>query len=352
MPGMIRNDNIGNIALELLKDCGRNCTGCAVDTAGVGTPPEEDLLAIEEIVNEVRDREWEMSWMEIAPTDILSASNRQEVLENPILRRMVRGGFESIVFNCSFLSPYPEDYVKLAEELEAFMPGLNAEFLVPFEFKHYRNVGYFEKIRNRIHWLEENLKTVRIGTVTAIVNLIEPMIDSGLVNQDSLHETRHIKLFERSDTTTFVFHYGRTDLDVPENREEFLRTILKQNDLFAKQVDDGYPFKIDDLGPTVGTDYHLSYRKGQLYMAPFINSPIALFDDQFSFEKPWKLDDIIASDVGTYFKSIEKGMFSPDCKGCDFLSNCSTRGVQRVQEVLRTNKCLSILGQLGYKADW
>lgn len=345
MSYLVRRNSIGNLALEVLIGCDFNCTGCSVNTDGIVPFNEDDLHALSGIVQEVRDNDWEMSWMEIAPTDIMTAVNRKDVMENPIIREMV-SGFKSIVFNSSFLSPKPETYIELAKDMEAFMPGLNAEFLVPVELKHYRNVGYFEKLRNHIKWLEEHLETISIGSVTAIVNMTEEMIDNEVANHTVLHETRHIKLHENSDTTTFVFHYGRQDLTVKENRDEFLRTIRKQNDLFAKHVNDGYDFKIDEQGVVVGADYHLAYRNGELYMAPFINSPIALFHDQFRFDKPWTLDSIIEADVMTYLESLDQATHSPDCHDCKWIKKCAMRGVHRVQKLLDTDRCLSVISQM------
>lgn len=345
MSYLVRRNSIGNLALEVLIGCDFNCTGCSVNTSGVVPFNDEDLKSLSNIVQEVRDNDWEMSWMEIAPTDIMSAVNRKEVLENPTIREMV-SGFKSIVFNSSFLSPKPESYVELAKDLEAFMPGLNAEFLVPVELKHYRNVGYFEKLRNHIAWLEEHLETVSIGSVTAIVNMTEEMIDKGVASHQVLHETRHIKLHEHNDTTTFVFHYGRRDLREKENRAEFLRTIKKQNDLFAKHFNQGYEFKIDEQGIIVGADYHLAYRNGELYMAPFINSPIALFHDDFKFDKPWSLQSIVDRDVETYLDSLGKAMSSPDCQGCKWIKKCAMRGVHRMMDLLETDECLSVLSQI------
>lgn len=345
MSYVIRRNSIGNLALEVLIGCERSCTGCAVNTDGVTPYTDDDLLALKAIVQEVRDQDWEMSWMEIAPTDIMSATNRQQVLENPIIREMV-AGFKSIVFNSSFLSPHEQEYIDLARDMDAFMPGLNAEFLVPIELKHYRNVGYFEKLSSHIACLEKHLKTVSIGSVTVIVNMTEEMIDSGLARHDVLHETRHIKLHENNDTTTFVFHYGRKDLTVKENRDEFLRTIRKQNDLFAEHVNQGYEFKLDEQGVIVGADYHLAYRDGELYMAPFINSPIAIFHDAFKFDKPWSLQSIVDEDTLTYFDSLTHATASEDCHNCKWIKKCAMRGVHRVMNLLETDRCLSVLSQV------
>jgi hypothetical protein len=167
-----------------------------------------------------------------------------------------------------------------------------------------------------------------------------------VASQQVLHETRHIKLHENSDTTTFVFHYGRKDLDVEENRAEFLRTIRKQNDLFAKHVNEGNDFKIDEQGVIVGADYHLSYRNGELYMAPFIHSPIALFHEQFRFDKPWALHAIVDTDVMTYLDSLAVATASPDCRSCTWIKKCAMRGVHRVMNLLETDRCLSVMSQL------
>jgi hypothetical protein len=348
---MIRGDNIGNLALELLKDCDYGCSGCSVNTTGVTPYTEDDLHALRDVVDDVRERGWEMSWMEFAPVDVMSASNRTDVLTHPIIRDLVTG-FKSVVFNCSFLNPKADAYVEFAKELDAFMPGLNVEFLVPVELKHHRNVAYLEKLRGRIAWLNQHLETVTIASVTAIVNMTESMLDNGLINEEVLYATRHIELFEKSDTTTFVFHYGRRDLSVKEDRDEFLRAILKQNQTFANQVDAGYEFTVDDLSAHVGADYHLAYRNGDLYIAPFINSPIAVFHPDFKFEKPWTLDSIQRSDQDTFFESITRASQSNDCSGCRFVSKCATRGVHRVQRLLETDRCLSILGKLGHKCNW
>lgn len=345
MSYLVRRNSIGNLALEVLIGCDRGCSGCSVDTSDVVAFTESDLQMLSGLVQEVRDQDWEMSWMEIAPTDIMSAVNRKEVLENETIRGLVKG-FNSVVFNSSFLSPHFDEYVELAKDIEAFMPGLNAEFLVPVELKHYRNVGYFEKLRNHIKVLEDHLDTVSIGSVTAIVNMTEDMIDSGLASHEVLHETRHIKLHENNDTTTFVFHYGRRDLNNQDDREEFHRTIVKQNDLFAKHVNEGNDFKIDEQGLIVGADYHLAYRDGELYMAPFINSPIALFHDQFRFDKPWSLQAIVDADTFTYLDSLERATHSPDCHDCKWIKKCAMRGVHRVQALFGTHECLSVLSQL------
>jgi hypothetical protein len=348
---LIREDNIGNLALELLKDCDYSCSGCSVNTQDVTPYTEDDLYALTQVVEEVRQRGWEMSWMEFAPTDVMAASNRRDVFTHPAIKDMVKG-FKSVVFNCSFLNPNPDAYVQFAKELEAFMPGLDVEFLVPFELKHHRNLGYIEKLRGRIAWFEQHLTSIRLASVTTIVNLTETMLDSGLITEEVLYETRHIQLFKRSDTTTFVLHNGRRDLTVKSNREEFVRTILKQNAVFANQLDKGYEFKIDDLDSHVGSDYHLSYRDGELYIAPLINSPIAVFHPDFKFDKPWTLDSIQRSDQQTYFKSVEHATTLTSCSGCHFVSKCATRGVHRLQRLLETDQCLSILGHLPHKCDW
>lgn len=87
-------------------------------------------------------------------------------------------------------------------------------------------------------------------------------------------------------------------------------------------------------------------------MAPFVNSPIALFHPDFKFDKPWDLDSLIESDQTEFFKSIEQASHTEVCSGCHFVSTCATRGVHRLQHLLETDRCLSILGQLTHKCDW
>lgn len=351
MAFLTREFNIGNIALELLKDCTYGCTGCSVSTEGVTPYTEGDLDVLSKFISDVREGDWKMEWIEIAPVDIMTASNRTEILKHPKIRSMMKG-FKSVVFNCSFLDPKPDHYVEFAKELEEFMPGLNAEFLTPVEFKHYNNVGYMEKLKGRIAWLEENLTTVKIGSVTTVVNMTEKMMDNGIVNEKSLYDTRHIKLYDKSGTTTFVFHHGRKDLTIKANADEFLRTILKQNEAFSNQIKKGYELTIDDLGEPVGMDFHLSYRDGELYIAPLINSPIAVFHDEFKLSKPWTVDGLWDQDQDRFFESLTLAKNSPDCSGCRFVSKCASRGVHRVQKILDTTKCLSVLGTIGDHSRW
>jgi hypothetical protein len=64
------------------------------------------------------------------------------------------------------------------------------------------------------------------------------------------------------------------------------------------------------------------------------------------------LDDIIAADANTYFESVNRALTNPHCGGCNFVSKCATRGVQRIMRTLQTDECLSILSKLSDKADW
>lgn len=352
MSHLTRDENIGNFALDVLKDCKYNCTGCEVDTSGIEESFDEvDVLLLGDLIQEVRDAKWRMWGIEIAPTDIMTSSNRTEVLASPLIRSLLPG-FGHVTLNCSFLSPKTEDYVEFAKELDEFMPGMLVEFIVPIEMKHYTNIGYMEKLQGRIAWLEENLKFVKIRKITSAVNMTEKMMDDGLISENSLEGTKSIRLHPNYSATRFGFHHGRKDLANKENSVEFIRTIVKQNEVFSNQIKEGHRFTIDCLDPTVGMDYHLTYRAGDLYISPLVESHVASFHPEFKLNKPWTLSNLVEQDQERYFRSLEIAELSPECSGCKFISKCASRDVHILQKVLGTTKCLSILSLIGQKTKW
>lgn len=342
----IRQNSIGNLALEVLSGCNRRCSGCQVDREGPLTLyTEEDLDRLNKLVEELREAKWDLSWIEIAPVDVMVAKNRKEILTHPKIKSLLPG-FSSVVLNCSFLSPKEEDYVEFAKELDDFADGLSLEFLVPVEFRHYENIAYIERIKSNIRFLDSCLTKTSISNVTATVNSTEELLTSGLVNEKTLHETRHIELYPKSDTTTFVFHHGRGGFADKKNKESFRRTIILQNKMFAEHANKELPFKIDEVEPLVGADYHLAYRDGQLYMSPFINSPIACFDEEYMIKTEWSVDGLYIHDNLKYIENLERAMNTFKCSQCKWLTRCAMRGVHSVNHLLETKECLSVLSEL------
>lgn len=337
-----------DFTMEIAKGCRHNCSGCVVDKEDNSFPTEAEFDKLDKMVDDFESNNLQLLSFIIGPTDILSSENMDDVLSHPRMKSLARR-FVKTTLNCAFLDPNPSIYEKLAEQVEELIPNGLLKFTIPFEIRHLDNLAYIEGIRNRIAFFESCLKTVEVTRVYAVVNFEESIANDKRRNFTLTHDMmmRSYKVdIHPMVHSDFILPHGRDSLRDVTNRDKFLSSLHHLNDLLLKTYQIGVEkndiYDIVELQLSEGEDWDLVYRNGELYIPPFIVEAFASFEPEYKVSGEWTFDSIFDQKTKGFFEAIEIAQTNGICTGCEFIAKCAERGVQKIMEITKSDRCISL----------
>lgn len=120
------------LVLDTLNGCKWNCHGCTVDRLATYSYKPEDFRSLEEFMLKEKSKGSILNHFEIGPTDFLSCSNLEEILNDSSIQSLIKN-FEHIFLTSTLLSK---------KDMQARMPLIKEKLLnkcvylfIPLELK-------------------------------------------------------------------------------------------------------------------------------------------------------------------------------------------------------------------------
>jgi hypothetical protein len=347
-----------DFTMEIANGCRHSCNGCTVDKDNNHYPTDNEFERIQNLIDDLESSDVEMLNFILGPTDILTSSNKEEILDDPRIHR-IASKFLKVTLNCTFLDPDPTLYQWLAKKVETLIPYGLLKFTVPFEVRHIDNPTYIERIRGTIAYFESLLTTVKITRIYSIVNFEEAIANDYIrgftMTQDIVRRAFSIDLHPTSHTD-FLLPHGRESLRDPHNQERFLVSIHHLNNLLIEAYDESRlvdeTFGIVELDVAEGEDWDLVYRNSELYLPPFVVEAFTSFEPEFAIQGPWTFNNIFQQDQEGILEAVALAASNGICRGCEFVGKCAERGMQQVIDITQSDKCISAAPHRRHVFQW
>lgn len=347
-----------DFTIDIARGCKHSCSGCAVDKENNEFPSESDFDKIDRLFDSFDKNNSEFLNFVIGPTDILSSENKDQILEHPRVKSLARRSAKTTL-NCAFIEPNPVAYEELAEQVEALIPNGLLKFTVPFEIRHLDNPVYIEGIRKRIEYFESCLKTVKVTRVYAVVNFEEAIANDTKrgykITEEIMTRVKKVGIHPLIHTD-FILPHGRNDLRDPNNRDRFLISIHHINNLFIETYriakDEGQLFDLVELQSNEGDTWEITYRNGKLYTPPFVTEEFICFEPEYILHGEWTYDNIYNFKEDNLIECLDIAHSNNICTGCEFIHKCAERGMQKIMEITKSDRCIAVIKDMREDFNW
>lgn len=346
----MKNNNSIVLVLELSQGCQLNCTGCKVNKEVNGVPEAETMEKLLSLFREMDQADMDFYELELGPTDMMSASNRNEILTNPQLRELAEM-FNITAINSAFIHPKQEDYIAFAEAVHEFSPLNWIGLAIPIEMKHVFNEKYVERIRENVKVFQDHLPNFLKEVVLTVI------FDEGYFNSIGNKHT-YEELFERTNAlkvhdntmVDFIFHHGRTNIESEFVAESFKQSINVLNQQYLADIERrGDTVEYRHVPAQLLPESHnneLVLHRGELYIRPVLNERVTMFHDRMKFKGDWTLQEFRMHLHDRLGQNLEHALTLSDCKECRFQVECASNYVHDLMSVVKTEKCLLLRREL------
>lgn len=321
------------VALDVLKGCTYSCEGCMVDRDLYATA--DVVQDVSDMVNEFVDNGFFLFDITIGATDFGSASNIDEVCDNPVVGTLVRK-FQTLSITCPMLEKSEEYYVRFADNLLKLTHGETfIRIVMPIGVNYMRNITLMSAIQRRINILQMLLEGA-LHEVTFILNVTED-----LIRKYTYEELRGIynwpELNMMTDMVLNIPHGRQHDIGTnPKYGGEVAAISRMMSDFYTWMDADDIVQQDPDLDGVTGTHINLGVIGNKIYMIPYLKDEFNIFSEGFAIEKP------------TYAAAMEKIMEIKDpsrrklldmCVECEESPFCTEKGIHKVMEELDITIC-------------
>lgn len=351
-----------DLTMEIMNGCQHSCYGCGVDTQSTLYPDNEEFEAIKKMVDSFEDNGQVLFNFNLGPTDILSASNRENVLSDPRIKALAQR-FKRHSITCAFLQNDRSEYRWLAEKIEALIPGGMIRCIIPFEVKHIDNEKYLATLKKHLEWFEEELSTVHFQKILVAINFdstfqYQKGAGPGL-NQEIIEKARKMDFFHNIEVD-FTFPHGRRTFNDIINANRFNMSAKQINELLVdtmkKHTVNGKRSKEDltvrEFLSHEGMGWDTLYRNGKMYLRPFLVESFTTFDDTFEVKDDWSYEHFYTVREMRNIEQYEFAQTVDDCQGCQFVSLCAQRGVHSMMKLVGANECFSPIKKAEEEFMW
>lgn len=294
----------------------------------------------------------ELNEFELAPTDILTSLNRNEIFESERFVDLLMM-FRIFTLNMSLMRPRQADYVELAKQINATGYKKALQVATPVEFLHVHKPKYLDLLKRNLMALMESLEG-HLEEVNLQINFDKRFIGHRDLNAPSIDKLFDILHGLDLGTTTkinFVFPHGRRPRDTEFLKEDMIESLHEVNRLYMRHLKrrgkDAHIFHV----PYQLYDYACggegTWFKGEMYVRPLINERYTMFSENIRLKGDWTHDNFIMFNQELTNLYLEKGEQMPDCRDCPHLMLCADRGVQEVMEWAGTDRCIMLLKDYG-----
>jgi len=254
----------------------------------------------------------------IGPTDIFTATNFDEIMDNPLMYELTSN------FSLSASSTLMCDTRTLKMRWHTLQKHLNNAAARDFElFVAFDLAKYLSNDREYIDKLTEHLCLFAKDTVVFVVNYHDQMFNGTtlLAVAEKIHEEFNVPLriipsFFRSNST-----------DMVERRVSAFKTMLVAQLPPDEPLPEYVSFNMFDKYFGGEGFINLSYKDGDLYVMPYLFDGIPQTNEIFKIDKPHTADDITKKLGELVTSQYMYASQTTGCAHCNLLSSCIGRNV-------------------------
>jgi hypothetical protein len=339
--------NSVSLILEGSQGCQMNCTGCRINKTSSYFPSREEQGDIDSFLDSIVNDGLELDELELGPTDLLSASNREEFF-SPYLKTLTER-FKLTAFQVSLIHPREdvEDFVIDINKVTS--PNAKINLTTPLEIKHVFNDKYVQRIK-------DNIEIIRQGSISRVDEVVLSVVFDIDILSNVGSKYNYEDLFCRvcdlsmgPDTLVdFVFHHGRGDLTDPIIGRNFIKSFKEVNRFFTND------FKRNGDLPTVrkmpsqlvvpnDRPVEVVWRAGKLFIRPILNEGFVIEDSRFEISKPWNASVYKTKLIEDITRNLEYSAQLDDCQSCEHVMLCASRSMHDVLQMVDSKHCFYLL---------
>ena len=321
--------------LEVLNACGHHCPGCFVQRKN--DLAEVDLDSALSLVRSMDEKGLRFREVILSPTDMFSAINVMDVLTDPTFHEILRVHPKTrITTTAMFEDLNWDNFIAVFEALDNpdwYKPDMIMEFLVPLNPAKVlsRDPDYHKQFKRVLDFFKyETPKEIDWSFVVNVHHdpeLIKHFDELTQIVRDEFNTIiEFLPSFFRSGNDTRVLSY----LNIW--REFISETVTEDN--------------FRDIMLTIADHNHngfntivVNYKKGNLYISPFIYEQILSEYPELKVDG-LTADDVIAKSqelIGQQFAYVSE---TTECSDCEYLAACVGRNVLSFMEIKDVKDCI------------
>lgn len=314
---MLRSEFI----FDVLNGCAFNCVGCYIPRRNTCTP--DDIESAISIANTLQEMSVTCEEMFIGPTDIFTATNFDDIMDNPRMYELTAN------FSISASSTLMCDTRTLKMRWHTLQKHLNNAAARDFElFVAFDLHRYINNDREYIDRLTKHLQLFVRDTVVFVVNYHEGMFNSTslYVVAKQIHDEFNVQL-------RLIPSFFRL-----KNTERIERQVSAFKTLLVAQLPDDEPLpdyiNFNMFDKYFGGDgfVNLSYKDGELYVTPYLFDGIPQTDDVFKIDRPHNAENITNKMTQLVTSQYSYATQTAGCSYCSLLPSCVGRKVLAYME--------------------
>lgn len=322
------------INLELLNGCAHKCSGCFVNRNN--QIETTNVKKAYELAKSLTDEGLRFREVIISPTDLFSANNAEEILLNKDFQAMLRLNDKTRITSTAMFNNTDIADVKrifsILDNVEYFRKDMIMEFLVPLEADKIisDDSDYYHKNMEIIDFFKT--QTTKIVDWSFVVNVHKDV--SFLDNFEMISKIVKEKYEGIIEFLPSFFRTGNDSL-IERHLEEWKQFL--NNTINAENY--------KDLMVTIADMHHnslntivLNYKKGELYISPFIYEQI-LFEDENLRIDSLTVKDVFDKIIQETVKQYNYAPKTEECEDCSYLTTCVGRNVLSFMETRNIKSC-------------
>jgi len=320
--------------LEVFRDCAHACPGCFVNRRNdINDVNLDTALTLAKDMNAsgLRFRE-----LILSPTDIFSATNAVEILNDPKLQELLRIHPKTRITTTAMFHKVDWDQwnavFAILDDPTKYRSDMIMELLVPLDV-HLLLSGdeeYYHDFNKALHYLKNN--TPKIIDWSFVVNVHHD--DEMITNYSEITDIVRDKFDTVIEFLPSFFRTGNDDLISAhlETWKEFLQATIDEDNY--KNI----MLTIADPDHNAMNTIVVNYKKNKVYISPFIY-------EQILFEYPSMQAELTASSVMDTVDKLTKQQFAyvsktTECDTCPYLTTCIGRNVLSFMEAKDIVDCV------------
>jgi RNAse (barnase) inhibitor barstar len=341
-----------DLNIELLNDCTWSCRGCHVNKSSQLPLNDEQGQKLVQLVKEFDYRGYELNFLNITPTDFMSASNTLEVLQNPYVKKLIHS-FDYWFLTSTFLADDDSYQKEIQNLINADYKNTNLYFYVVMHTLKANDEKYKKSVVDKKNSYISKLKTnsSRQFVLYNWFDFPNPEIEALHRNYVATSDWYRQNFNANQD---YVMSFARRK-NLKSYKDEFVRSIDWLNDVIAADVPRDIEIELENrmskIGETSYTAYDFlnrrySYRNGEFFFVPFLVACIVNFDEMLKVPiKEWTVDEFERCEqdlVVSQYKSVTK---KKACANCIHQAKCIERQIIHTLDALDYDGCIAPVRQ-------
>ncbi len=346
----MKNHNSMVLVMEVSQGCQHSCSGCMISKFSNWMPDPATMTKLLKMFQEMDSAGMDFYEIELGPTDMLSASNRDVIFYDKSLRELA-SLFKITTVNASFIHPKERDYIQFAKDIHSFTPNNWVGLAIPIEMSHVFNDKYISRIRENVRVFQQHLPNFLKEVVLTVIFDDEFLSRAGskYTYEDLFKRTNELSVHDRT-MVDFVFHHGRRNVGDPYIQQCFKEAIAKLNEQYLKDIERrGSDLEYRHAPAQLLPESHnneLVYHQGELYIRPVLNERVALFHEHMQFQGDWSLENFRLQSHDRWQRNLEFASTHDECMNCNHQVECASNYVHDLMKVVNYDHCPLIKREL------